>query len=160
MSRDRALQVSDDVDATGNARAWLRRAFPDSEVVEGEVCASVLPIAHLDRCVICGALVVPAPASLRHGWSTVCRSCSEAKLDAKLLGMTDEVPVPASASSRRPVRDATEGPMRDDTWVVTSLCSPNSQGHDLSRVDGVGGRQMESADGFIGSGTIATWTSW
>ncbi len=88
VSRDRALQVSDDVDATGNARAWLRRAFPDSEVVEGEVCASVLPIAHLDRCVICGALVVPAPASLRHGWSTVCRSCSEAKLDAKLLGVT------------------------------------------------------------------------
>jgi DNA-directed RNA polymerase subunit RPC12/RpoP len=30
------------------------------------------------RCASCDAPVTPAPASVEHDWSTVCRTCSEA----------------------------------------------------------------------------------
>ena len=66
------------VDMTeGDAVAAILRVFPGAELID-EDQASARPAGAQDNCFYCGAPVTPAPASVEHGWSTVCRPCSEA----------------------------------------------------------------------------------
>lgn len=59
------------------AATAILHAFPGAELVH-EDHASTRPAVAQDNCFCCGASVTPAPASVEHGWSTVCRTCSEA----------------------------------------------------------------------------------
>ena len=57
--------------------AALLRAFPGAELVD-EDHGSARPAVAQHRCFYCSTPVTPAPASVEHGWATVCRPCSEA----------------------------------------------------------------------------------
>jgi DNA-binding transcriptional ArsR family regulator len=62
------------------AVAAILRAFPGAELVDEEMLGEhgAKPIANLYHCFYCGDPVTPGPVSVEHGWSTVCRPCSEA----------------------------------------------------------------------------------
>jgi hypothetical protein len=65
-----------DVDAI----AAILQAFPGAELTDEETLGvhDAKPTVDPYRCVSCGAHVAPAPASIEHGWATVCHVCSEA----------------------------------------------------------------------------------
>jgi len=62
------------------AVAAILRAFPGAELVDEEILSEhdAKPIADPCHCPYCGDPVTPGPVSVEHGWSTVCRPCSEA----------------------------------------------------------------------------------
>jgi hypothetical protein len=83
-TEDRPIASDLEVERVGmtedEAVAAILRAFPGAELVDEEMLGEhgAKPIADLYHCFYCGASVTPAPASVEHGWSTVCRPCSEA----------------------------------------------------------------------------------
>jgi hypothetical protein len=62
------------------AVAAILRAFPGAELVDEEKLGEhdAKPITDSYHCMSCGTRVMPAPASVERGWSTVCRPCAEA----------------------------------------------------------------------------------
>ena len=54
----------------------IQRGFPGASLVSGVRQFTARPEIH-STCVVCGAAVVPGPASIAHGWATICRRCSK-----------------------------------------------------------------------------------
>ncbi len=70
--------ANSDGETEDEAVAALVRVFPGAELVDEDHVDAAEPIANPYHCVSCGTRVVPAPASVERGWSTVCRACEKA----------------------------------------------------------------------------------
>jgi hypothetical protein len=67
------------------ALAALLRVFPGSELVDVALVSDALFELPIVPCALCGTPVVPAPASIRHGWRTVCPECPTAAYHSRAL---------------------------------------------------------------------------